>query len=232
MTPEPADFDELLRRDRDAFVAEPPPVLSPALRAEIEGEGSLRARLSSLSTPRRVAVAVAAISAILAALEATAGPREDLLSSGGGRLAGSVVVLLGVLVAGVAAVLRPAHRSPLGDWARRGIAALGLLPAVLGAIPGWWGGVLAPESDMPLFHTVCLVSGLVVAVAVALVLWLVDRASAAPMRRALGTAGVAGLTSFVALQIHCPTGNWGHVFFAHGLHGVLMGAVLLLVWRR
>lgn len=232
MTPEPADLDDLLRRDRDAFAAEPPPALSAALRAELDAPPSLRARLSSLSTPRRVAVAVAAISAILAALEATAGPRPDLISSGGGRLAGSLVVLLGVLVAGVAAVLRPAHRSPLTEWARRGIALLGLLPALLGALPGWWGGLLASDAELPLFHTVCLVSGLVVAVAVALVLWLVDRASAAPVRRALGTAGVAGLTSFVALQLHCPTGNWSHVFFAHGLHGVLMAAVLLLVWRR
>jgi hypothetical protein len=207
--------------------------ISARLRAEIDAPRTIQTRLAELPTIARIGVGLVAIGFFVLLADVLSGWRPDLREPATTR-----GVLLSVGAAGVAivaalpAALRSAGRGALPGWARRGLLVLAAVPLALSALPGVWGGRNIPAEDMPIFHVVCILTGALVATCAGSIVLILDRGSTAPGLRAAGTAGIAGLAAFVALQIHCAAGNWGHVVVTHGLHGLAAAVVLLLALRR
>ncbi len=238
----PPEVLPALEADRAALAQEAaapalPGDLFDAIAAEtVDHEAGPLERLREAPTMWRVTAAALALAGLMGLALGLMGLRPDETWADAVRV---VVVLLGL--GGVAALalsvaLRGYQARPLGKvtWA---VIALGLgVPVVLALWPGLWAMGAAPpaagggHAGLPM----CLIVGSLMALAAMGVVWLFQRDGRSSPWRLLAAAAAGGLTSFAALQLHCPSHDVEHMLFEHAGVGFLVAAAALGVsaWRR
>jgi hypothetical protein len=214
-----------------AGAAPPAPELDAAALAALEGNvlGAVAADRGVLADlrarPRGVRLALVVTLALCeAALVFLALRRGDWDAYPRARML--IVLAAGALVAGVAAgaALRPLYLPAPGGgaWGLALIAVLAL-PFAFAALPA---PVAAPAMAAPALPCLALGSGL--ALAVLLVLRLVDRGGSGLAQVAAAVAG--GYVGLVGLQLHCPIGEPWHLVSAHAV--IPLGLALLTLAAR
>ena len=226
--------------DADAPSQKAPDGMLEALQAELAREVRPAARLRSLSTPARAAVAAAGAIGIVGV--GLLGLRPDLGVYPPWRLAMELVALGLPALAGLWVWLRPLHRPALPRWLPAGLLALAvlvpwglaLLPAAHGAHPASVGGT---GGDFVARALACFVHGGFLGALLAVLIALVGRGGRRLVRWALLPAAAAACTGLVSLQLHCPLTARAHLLVGHApvvvaLVALGLGAVLLLRGKR
>ncbi len=187
-----------------------------------------RDSLLELPTPARLGLAATVSLAAVLALSMLGGVRPDLWEGAAARVALVAVVCGGLGLGALSVALRGLHRPALGarGWALVGLALT--LPIVWAFVPGFWPGI---ENAAPApWSTGCLWGGLATALASGGFVRLLDRGGG--WQRTLAAAGAGGLWAYAALAVHCPMNDTLHLVAAHGLLGVAVGSLFLLVAAR
>ena len=197
----------------------------------VAADRGLRAWLRERSTGVRGLLA-AGVLAAFAALAAMAFQRPDLEVYPGARMATVLLVIGAGLTLMLAFVLRPLHLPALPAWVLATATTATLLallvvygmPAAHLAHPA---SLQAPGGSALLQRAApCLVIGIVIGAIVYAALALLDRGGS---RRALVTAAASGLTANLALHLHCPVTDPGHMMLGHlGVAVVLIAGAALL----
>lgn len=236
-----------LARDRGALArlmesarpgGELPPGLLEALRQDLARERHPLARLRSLSTPTRVALALVGGLAVLAL--GLLKLRPDIHDYPVLRL---VLELgsLGLVGLGVGWLwLRPLHRPPLPGWLAAALALLALaLPWVISALPAAHtadpASLAGAGDDLVRRAVACFVYGSLIALPLALLLALLGRGARRRVRLALLPAAAGALAGLVSLNLHCPLTAPVHLLAGHApivLVAVLLAAAIHRVARR
>ena len=234
-TPDPR-LDAVLERLADEASSEGPDgedARLDALRAAVQADTGLGARLQSLSTPVRVGVLVAVVLLVAGAV-AILNPRPDLALYPRLRLLFEAA-LPGVLALVLGSVgLRGAHRPAPGRGMVLGLVLISVLVPVFSA--------LAPPADMMLPGAkgqgafgkealACFLYGAAAALPTGLVLRALHRGPPpGPARFALLGLGGA-LAGVLALQLHCPIARPEHLMLSHALIPVVALVVVFLLTR-
>ncbi|MCR9164111.1 MAG: hypothetical protein ACE37F_24270 [Nannocystaceae bacterium] len=206
-----------------------------ALHATLDAEGPSSA-VSSLPTRVRWGLALGLVAGVVT-MVLLGTRRADFEVYPRGRMLLDLGLLLGPLVLALVAALRPLSRPALSTARRVQWVALGLLClAVSWALPA--AHALHPASQAgvgPVFWAQagsCFVFGLSFAAFAALALGLLSRNG--PTRWFPSALGVwaAGLTGLVALYLHCPITELGHLCAGHSTVAVPVLALVLLLRGR
>lgn len=191
---------------------------------------TVRGVLRALPTGWRVALALAVV-VLVACAAVWLSPREDLGVVSAVGLVGTVGLLGAASLAVLRLALWPLQRAPLRRWQRwGGLWAAGLaVPLGVALVPlsGTWGAV--PSSGWGGEAARCLGLGLVLALPVWGMLWLLGRGvGGSGWRSALGGLA-AGLGGELALQLHCASVWPGHQVLGHVTVGLAAVMVALAV---
>lgn len=89
----------------------------------------------------------------------------------------------------------------------------------------------ATQADAMLLIFRCLVTGMLSAVPTAAWVFLARRNPWLGTRSLVLVAALLGLSGNLALQVHCPSRDWAHLFFGHAGLGLVM-LVPLALWGR
>jgi hypothetical protein len=203
------------------------------VHASLDAERGLRGRLRAL--PTRVRSLLVATAVILVGGGALVFARRvDFDAYPRWRLLLNAATYAGLLALVSSLVLRPLHRRPVSASWETALATVGLLAPF-----GW---ALAP---MPVLSRAvdpvgggrdCLVVGIVLGTALAVLLRSLDRAPQTSLRSAALFAAGAGLLANLALVFHCPRTRPMHLALVHAPMGLLLlfayGVVLAGLGRR
>lgn len=232
----PPDLDPLLAHHRasteEMSAEELERLRRDVVQATWDAPLTLRERLRRLPTPVRAAVVVVVACALLLGMDATIGLRDDLTAADRSRVYGSLVSVFALGTLALVIPLRGVYRPPLRPAVRLGLLALLGVPILIGLVPTWWTGRDLPPQDLVQAHVACFLSGSVVAGVAASVTLLLDRSARIARWRVLAASAGGGLASFAVLGFHCYVGGMVHLALAHGLQGITIAGVLLLLTRR
>jgi len=207
--------------------------LLSGLQSDLARESGPRAWLRSRPTVLRAALLLCVMVSI-GFLHVGRLLRPDAAVYPSGRLGLELSVLGLIAIASVVVGLRPYFKTNAPLALTVGAAALAALMPVasiaMGPAHAAHDASLAGIGDALLPRAVgCLVYGLVFALPVGLVAWLVDRGPAA--RAAVPFAGAATIGANLALWLHCPITHGIHIALGHVPLGLCLFAAALLVWR-
>lgn len=177
------------------------------VRARLEGEVGVRARLRSLKTSRRaLLVAITLAAAIAPALASHHG-------TGGGweRAAPSLAILGAGLLLALMLSLTPSYRAARPGRALAVSALSLLIPFAL----VWLSGSGATELAAPPRAVSCFLYGAALSLPLFALFRLSDRAEQPSLRSLLLLAGACGLTANFALRLHCPSSDPVHLLLGH-----------------
>jgi Negative regulator of sigma F len=202
----------------------------------IQSERGVRARLRSLSTPWRIACALAAVG-VVAGFVLVFKPRPDLSAYPIDRMA-LTVAFYALLIGGAFALeLRPLQRRALPGWVRPLLAVVALaVPVVFALAPS--PEVAAPAMRMTgsFAHLTfgCFMFGTGLAVPVLVLLFLLDRRAHGTWGVVVLAAAAGGLVANLGLALHCPARNVAHILLGHASIGVVLvvAYVLALALRK
>lgn len=225
--------DPHLEADRCSYTAPLPGTEMERLFAEIavvtvDAQPSMLDRLQQRSTTARVLMSVALGVVLSGVLIAAHGLRTDLSGDAGLRM---LVALLGLAALGISAVmlsLRGLHKRSLGwtSWLLIGIMLLA--PAGLSSLPEFWPGQTSSARPMP-WESGCFWFGGTVASLTGAGVVLLQRSRHMAVWRVLSAAAAGGCAGFITQQFFCPSGDTWHILTTHGLLGLVVSALLLLV---
>lgn len=207
--------------------------LLSGLKSELSHERGLKAWLRSRPSALRAALLFGVIGSI-GLLHVGRLLRPDAAVYPAGRLGLELCVLGLIAIASVVVGLRPYFKTNAPLALTVGVAAIAVLTPVVSIALGpahtahdaslaGVGHALLPRAFG------CLMYGLVFALPVGLVAWLVDRGPAA--RSAVPFAGAATIGANLALWLHCPITHGSHIALGHVPLGFCLFAAALLVWR-
>lgn len=195
------------------------------LEQQLEKERGLRGRLRALPTWARVATASLAGLLLVffqPAREPVGLPRPVALS-----------VLLVIMVAAVALLLRPVARAPVTRLRTAAVAAAALaVPFLLalglfGPRPGFnahWGGAGTAAA--------CFLYGALVAAPFFVLLRAFDRWERVPLPNAVLFGAATGVVAGLVLELHCVLTHPAHVALGHATVGVLWAAAYAALSSR
>ncbi|TNF24348.1 MAG: DUF1109 family protein [Deltaproteobacteria bacterium] len=186
----------------------------------------LRDRLRELSTPVRIAMAVAGALVMATVALGITGMRADLTGQAIVRYAVAMTAIAGLVGAVFAASLRGPHQKPLRWWAWAMIVAALLIPLALAVLPWLWDGSRGP-GPAHAHHAfgLCGVMGLVTGALTAAVAWAFQRETWSVTWRVLAAVAGGGLTAFAMNQLHCPSGDATHLLLGHASAGLMLALV-------
>lgn len=219
-----------------------PAQLFSGLEGQLEAERGVGAWLRSRPTMQRVGLALAAIATaiVLGLLKR----RVDFPVYPKLRLALELAAPLLLIGLALRAWLRPLHKpAPRFDVTPWLLGVVLLLPVVQALLPvahqaaGAMGGMGMKMGHGLLRGAIgCLLWGLALGLPAALLVRALGRGGGRSAgRSAVLAAAIGGLAGFVALHLHCPSTDVGHLLLAHApipALAALLGAVVSLLGRR
>lgn len=209
------DEDEIRRALREAVADRAAPVdgLFERIASEVQRDRGLRARLRSLPTGWRVAIALGAVLSLGAVYAVIDGPGAPLMKLG----ALAAIAVLTVVVA-----LRPIQQPALPRWSVVAAIVISLgIPIALEALgpllvdtPPAPGGLLGLFVESPPPWR-CFGLGVALALPVVIVVAFLDRGARASST--VLAAAAAGLAGNIALDAHCRSADPLHLVLGHAL---------------
>jgi len=187
-----------------------------------------RDTLRELPTAARLGLAATVCLGVFLAVVMLTGVRPDMDRDVAARMGVVVAVCGGLGLGALTVALRGMHRPAMGarGWA---LVALALfLPVAWALVPGFWPGEAAATKSP--WTTGCLWGGLATALAAGGFVRLLGRGGG--WQRPLAAGGAGGLWACAALAVHCPMNDTLHLVVAHGLLGIAVGSLFLLVAAR
>lgn len=218
--------------------AAPPPELLAAVQQDLARERGPLARLRSLATPARVALALAGGLVILGV--GVLKLRPDLGVYPLLRFALELGAL-GVIGLGAGWLwLRPLHRPALPAWLAAALVLLALaLPWALSALPAAHtahpASLAGAGDDLVSRAVACFLHGSMLALPLALFLALLGRGTRRLVRYAVLPAAAGALAGLVSLNLHCPLTAPVHLLAGHApivLVLVLLAVAVVRLARR
>ena len=211
-----------------------PPGLLAAVQEDLTREQRITARLRSLSTPARVALALAGGLAIL-----VVGLLKLRLDLGVYPVLRLVLELgsQGLVGLGVGWIwLRPLHRPALPAWLAFTMIPLALLlPWALSALPAAHAAHPASLAGIgdDLFRraVACFLFGSLLALPLALLLALLGRGARRLVRLAVLPAAAGALAGLLSLNLHCPLTSPVHLLAGHAPIVLVMVLLVAAVYR-
>ena len=190
-----------------------------SMAQRVEQERGATAWLKSLSSPKRLGIALALI-AVEVAVTFVLAPRADLGVYPVLRMVVAVGAMGALAMWAASVMTTPLHSRQLGSfWSWATISAAPVLVGVLSSIPvvdAAHPASLAGRGDafVPA-AAACFIFGVIIGVPVIVMGAVMERRSRWPLRQALTAAAAAGLAGNLALQLHCPITAPAHLLAGH-----------------
>ncbi len=184
--------------------------------ASVDTERGVSAKMRALSTPMRIAIAIAtAIAVPLVVLAIT--PRPDLDIVPPGRFALDVLLYALPAIAALAVALWPMHRTVSARTRSLVAVACVLAAACVAALPPLHRHPVAaiPEGEFGRLAIMCFAFGTISAVPAFAILRMLAREGASVGAKAFALGLAAALSGSAAVFLHCPITAPAHLWAGH-----------------